>query len=353
MRKYLLYGAHLYALSILRPLQQAIRERGDDAAWFFIADMARQQDDYMRPDEKILDSVEAVKAYQPEAVFATTNTVPDFFPGLKVQLFHGFNSRKRSERKGHFRIRGFFDLYCTQGPDTTEQFHELAKQHGYFDVIETGWSKMDPLFAPGDDSTLSLPDDDRPVVFLASTFTPRLSAAHRIPDRIESLIATGRWRWLCNLHPKMDAEIVDRFRRIDGDHDHFRLIETDNIIPLLRKADVMLADTSSIISEFLLQHKPIVTYDNQSPAPHLINVTNPDDLESAIEQALNPHDSLKQAIESCASRIHPYTDGKSCSRILKAVDECISRGVKHLKSKPLNLLRRLKMRKTLGYYRWN
>ena len=65
---------------------------------------------------------------------------------LRVQVFHGFNVRKRSDNKGHFRVRGFFDLYCTQGPDTTLPFKVLEKKFGYFKVVETGWPKMDPMF---------------------------------------------------------------------------------------------------------------------------------------------------------------------------------------------------------------
>ena len=34
-KHYLLYGSERYALAILRPLQDAIRARGDEAAWFF------------------------------------------------------------------------------------------------------------------------------------------------------------------------------------------------------------------------------------------------------------------------------------------------------------------------------
>ena len=34
-KHYLLYGSERYALAILRPIQAAIRARGDEAAWFF------------------------------------------------------------------------------------------------------------------------------------------------------------------------------------------------------------------------------------------------------------------------------------------------------------------------------
>ena len=43
--RYLLYGSERYALAILRPLQAAIRARGDAAAWFF--DRYRVPDVYL------------------------------------------------------------------------------------------------------------------------------------------------------------------------------------------------------------------------------------------------------------------------------------------------------------------
>src|SRR5699024_7167612 len=99
-------------------------------------------------------------------------------PGSKIQVFHGFNADKRSRERGHFRIRGFFDLYCTQGPDTTKPFEALAKRYRNFAVAETGWTKLDPLFsADGGGQELLAAANHRPRVLYASTFTPALSAA--------------------------------------------------------------------------------------------------------------------------------------------------------------------------------
>src|SRR5262245_57306205 len=144
MSRYLLFVSELYALAILRPLQAAIRARGDEAAWFFERDVLAG---HLRGDELRLPTVQAVMDWKPGAVLVPGNWVPQFFPGLKVEVFHGFSVGKRSEARGHFRIRGFFDLYCTQGPDTTGPFRELARRHGYFRVEETGWPKLYPLFA--------------------------------------------------------------------------------------------------------------------------------------------------------------------------------------------------------------
>ena len=51
--------------------------------------------------------------------------------------------------------------------------------------------------------------------------------------------------------------------------------------------------------------------------------------------------------------IHPYQDGKSCERVLDAIDSLVERGTAHLKPKPLNLVRRFKMRRKLNYMRWS
>ena len=60
---------------------------------------------------------------------------------------------------------------------------------------------------------------------------------------------------------KMAAAVVEKYRSIQSDNLVFE--DTDDIIPLLKAADVMVSDTSSVISEFLLQYKPVVTFRNR------------------------------------------------------------------------------------------
>ena len=49
---------------------------------------------YFTSDELILDNIKQVIEYNPRAVFVPGNLVPDFIPGLKVQVFHGFEWKK-------------------------------------------------------------------------------------------------------------------------------------------------------------------------------------------------------------------------------------------------------------------
>ncbi|HEX2493491.1 MAG TPA: hypothetical protein VHK24_06910, partial [Steroidobacter sp.] len=87
-KHYLLYGSERYALAILRPLQQAIRARGDEAAWFFDGPGAED----LLPDERLLPTTQAVRQFAPMAVLTSSNAVPHFFPGVKVEVFHGFDA---------------------------------------------------------------------------------------------------------------------------------------------------------------------------------------------------------------------------------------------------------------------
>lgn len=344
MNRYLLFASQAYAFSILAPIAAAAVRRGDAVAWYLHGlDPAM-----LPPGARRLTTVAEVKAFDPEAVFVPGNWVPPFFPGIKVEVFHGFSVHKRSLAKGHFRIRGDFDLYCTQGPDTTRGFQALAEQLGYFAVRETGWPKVDPLF---DDSLPPLPrEDERPVIMFASTFTPSLSCAPHLIDEVRRLAATGRWRWHVTLHPKTAAETVAAWRALEGPNLSYH--QTGEVVRLLKSADLLVSDTSSVVPEFLLQQRPVVTFRNRKPGPELLDIQEPAQLEGAIERALAPDAEWLKAIRRYTERVHPYRDGLSSDRVLDAAREFIDTGLKNtLNPKPLNIWRRWKARRRLGYYR--
>ena len=193
-KHYLLYGSERYALAILRPLQDAIRARGDEAAWFFDGPGAED----LVEGERLL-TVEEVRRWNPIAVVTSSNAVPHFFPGVKVETFHGFDAGKPR----HIYIRGFFDLYCTTGPRDTAQFRQIADQLGHFAVTETGWPKLDPFMR---EIAGPLPAvREPPTILYHSTFSPSWSAAETLYEEVRRLSRDGRWRWIVTFHPKMDA----------------------------------------------------------------------------------------------------------------------------------------------------
>lgn len=337
MKRYLLFVSKPYSFEILRPLQRAIRARGDQAAWF-VHGIASPP---LTPDELRLETVAAVKQFKPDAVFAPGNWVPDFFPGLKVQVFHGFGI----EKKGHFRIRGFFDLYCTHGPATTGPFQALAREHGYFSVVETGWPKMDPLFQ----EVAATPPNPRPVILYAPTFSPALGSAAALRDTIATLARNAPWQWIVKFHPKTASEVVAAYRELLGSN--LTVADSDGLLPLLRRADVMLSDTSSVVSEFLMLDKPVVTYRTHSPGAHVIDIRDSSALEAALTRALARPDDVMQGARAFIAQMHPYRDGKSSERVLQAVDSTLQDDRRARTTKPLNLYRRLALRwrmRTLG-----
>jgi len=341
-RNYLLYGSAGYATGILRPLEEAIHARGDAAAWFFGGPGASA----LRPGERLLRTVAQVREWHPVAVLTSSNAVPDFFPGVKVEVFHGFDAGKPR----HVYIRGFFDLYCTTGPADTRAFEERAARLGHFSVRETGWPKLDPFMRRiGSSPTPAV--QNPPVVLYHSTFSPSWSAAEILYDQVKRLSRTGRWRWIVTLHPKMSPSTAAKFRALEGEY--LRYSDDDNILNLFLEADLMVSDTSSALHEFLLTYKPVVTFRNRRPGPELIDIADPTGLEEAIEVALSRPPALMRAVRDYADSIHPYRDGRSSERVLAAVDEFIASGGRNRRSKPLNLWRRLKMRRKLRYWHWH
>ncbi len=344
MRCYLLFATELYALPILRPLARAIVDAGGEVAWFVSAPLAA----HLAPGERRLNDAREVREFAPVAVFSASNWVPHFFPGLKVQVFHGFNVEKRAPERGHFRIRSLFDLYCTQGPATTRPFRELAARHGHFAVVETGWPKLDPLFAPPAASEDLRPRDGRPVVMYASTFTESLTSAPLLHDEIARQVAEGSRYWLLTLHPKSDPALVARYRALAGPNARF--LEADDVVPMLRAADVLVCDTSSVVSEFAVQGKPVVTFRNRAPKPHMLDIAEVAQLEPALQSALAPSPEWLERLRAYGAEIHPWRDGASSARVLEAVDALVRGELGTLAPKPLNLWRKLQAR--MRYYRW-
>jgi CDP-glycerol glycerophosphotransferase (TagB/SpsB family) len=349
MKRYLFYVSQIYSLAILRPLQRLIMDRGDEAAWFF--DHPEAGAAQLQPEERCLTTIAEVKAFSPHAVFVPGNEVPDFFPGIKVQVFHGL-ANDETGKKGHYRIRGFFDLYCTHAPEGTRNFDEQARKHPHFRVAETGWPKVDPLFLPSRGSGLRRQlGISKPVVFYASTFSPSLTSAPFLVDEVARLAGSGRWHWLVTLHPKTEQQVVDRYRQLAGPDLTF-FESSQDVLPLLQAGDVMLCDTSSIALEFMLLDKPVVTFRTRIPGSHVIDVKQTGGIEAALEHALTRPAGQLADMRAYIDRLHPYRDGRSSERVLHAVDELIDAGPLALFPKPFNLLRRCKIRRRLGYYHW-
>ena len=344
--KFLIYISYSYSVPIGIPLEQEINRRGYTVKWFSDNIDGKNA---IQDKNNTFESINEVIDYKPDVVLTATNIVPHFISGLKVQIFHGFLTYKRPNNKhqdSHFRIRGFFDLYCTQGPSTTLGFKKQQKKHPHFEIIETGWSKVDPLF-PLPQKKLG----EKPNIMIASTFTKHLSLAlnESVFNEIKRLSRIGKFSFTMVLHPKLSAEVKNKWKSLNNTN--FTFHDTTDLIPLFKKSDIMFADTTSAIQEYLLQKKPVVTFNHTFNHDYLINITNSDDIEKSIENALTYPSKLIKNITNFVNQLHPYSDGKSSERIINASISFFHNDKKHLKKKPMNLIRKFKIRKTLQYFK--
>jgi hypothetical protein len=341
MKKYILYINQNYSFEILRPLQIVIKERGHDCIWY--VGSKKVDTSKFHENEVFTQDINEIANYPARAVFAPGNEVPSFLRGLKVQIFHGLEWKK----KGHFRIRDYFDVYCTHGPITTNKFNELAAKHQNFLVRETGWSKLDSLFTT---EPLAV-HTNKPVVLYAPTFSKELTSAPDYFDEIKRIVESGQYHWIIKFHPLMDQSLVDQYKSLSGND--CQIIESHSILPILKAADVMLSDTSSVVGEFQLLGKPVVTCRNSNPEASLFNITNTCELAENLSLTLDLSIEKKKAISRANNLLHPYVDGQSSMRILDTCEDIIESKTKAKKSRPLNLFRNYKLRRKLGYWKFN
>lgn len=106
-------------------------------------------------------------------------------------------------------------------------------------------------------------------------------------EEIDRLAKSKPWQWIVTFHPKLDdPKIVEGYKRIARENENVEFFEGPDKFQLLRKADVMLCDSSSIILEFMFLNKPVVTFRNSHPGPYLLDVREPQEVGPAIERAL-------------------------------------------------------------------
>ena len=338
-KHYLFFASLSYAYSILRPLQAEIRRRGDVAAWF----LEESCPDLLETDEMRLKTIEEVMDYQPYAVFAPGNWVYDFFPGIKVEVFHGYPMRKRIEKiDDHFSLRGWFDIYCTQGESSTPYFTELEQKHRYFKIYETGWCKVDSFFNP---QLLPEPTRQVPTILYAPTFTRGISSAWELAPVIGRLAKEKPWRWIITFHPKLDdPELKQQYARLAETltNVEFRLVNKG--LETFRESDALLCDSSSLIVEYMMLDKPVVTFRNTHPGPFLLDVQREEEVGPALEQALTRPATLMEEIHRYTSFHERHRDGQNSARVLDAVDDFAAHYQGRIRRKPLNLFRKLKLR---------
>jgi protein involved in ribonucleotide reduction len=94
-----------------------------------------------------------------------------------------------------------------------------------------------------------------------------------------------------------------------------------------------------------------VTFKNNKPGEHFIDIAEVSEIEDAITRALSRPRPVMVAIQNYIDITHPYSDGKSSQRVINTCIEFLNSDRSYLKKKPLNLIRKFKVRKQLNYFK--
>lgn len=319
-----LFCEQKYAINILNPLQEeAAGETGNEVLWYVhqknIPDFPLQQ------QVKWTNSMQEVYDFQPEAIFVPCNIVPYYLPGVKVQIYHGY----AAEKKDHWVIRRYFDLYLTQGPYFTKGFAALAQKYKDFEVIETGWTKQDWIYRHRHDfdeekQQLLGKYHKKQIVLYAPTFSPSMTSLPHIKEGLLRLAREKDILLLLKFHPLTRQEWIDEYKELAGQEENILWINDHDVTKYELMADVMISDTSSTVYEVLLLDKPVITYKTIAKDIYWLDISDPEALSEAFEQVQNDKqlaDKRKWVIEN----YDPYLDGKVCQRMLDAVRNYITR----------------------------
>lgn len=344
--KIVLFCEHKYAISILAPLQdEANKTQKHSVLWF--VDARNIPDFSMKNEVKWTNSMQEVYDFSPEAIFVPGNIVPYYLPGVKAEIFHGY----AAEKKDHWVIRRYLDMYLTQGPFFTKEFKRLSEKYKDFEVVETGWPRQDWIFEnlhTFDEYKHQLLSEynKSKVVLYAPTFSPSLTSLPFIKESLRKLANEKSIVLLLKFHPLTKQEWIEEYKQLASEVENIIWINDHNVTKYMLAADVMISDTSSTVYEFLLLDKPVITYKNVAKEKYWLDIDNVENLCDAFETAQTSDEYLEKR-KWIINNYDPYLDGKVAERMFSAVEDHIARhGVP--KERKLNIWRKYQSIKKFG-----
>lgn len=347
--KICLFCENKYAIDILNPLQvEADREGSNQVLWYVhkkkIADFP------LKNEVNYTNSIKEVMEFEPDAVFVPGNIVPYYLSGVKIEIFHGY-----AEKRDQFVIRRYFDAYFTQGPFYTRVFERLAKKYGDFEVLETGWTRQDWIFAnlhtfDSERETILKKYDKSHIMLYAPTFSKSMTSLPFMIDSLREFAQKEDAVVLMKFHPLSNPEWLDAYRKLANEVENIIYIDDFTVTKYMLMSDCMLSDTSSTIYEELLLDKPVVTLRAALPPEKIYwrNMEHPDELIEAYHDIMNNAEHYAQLRREVIDNYDPYLDGQVAHRMLEGARDYIRRhGVP--KKRNLNLWRKYTSIKTFGW----
>ena len=166
---------------------------------------------------------------------------------------------------------------------------------------------------------------DVPPTFKASkkVLNHRVTDGLLTPVQLEILLGhIGAVRCTVNkrMIPRLDKHNShDRVIYQDSASQMFTLSTDNSINDLLKISDLLISDTSSAVSEFLLLDKPVITLNSHSEYIKWLDISNPDVLVPETNNLFKKGDAYKLQRREVIDLYHPYPNGGSAKRMVDAI----------------------------------
>ncbi len=333
--KFIFYISKKYSIPIVQPIAKYLDTTEHDYAFFVSRKVEMNLPRYLI-GKNVIKTLRNAIDYQPQFVLVPGNFVDFRIPGIKIQIFHGLGVEKSS----HYRIRHFFDCYCTSGPLVTAKFQKLQKKHRYFKIMETGWPKVDHIlnFHSARIRTMTEIPLGKKIILFAPTHSRRLQSATKLMKLLPLIIKRNEFL-LIKFHELMNNELIAEFKlNIQG---RALCLYDYDITPYLHAADVLISDTSSVLYEFMLLDKPVITYRTKDRPDKGIDVADPNMLRDAIDWSLKNPTAHSEIRRKHLLEINPYLDGNISERLINKL--IANKSELDKVKKPLNLYRKMQI----------
>jgi len=174
---------------------------------------------------------------------------------VKIGFEHGAYNFKKFSKAQYYNM--FTAFFMTSRHDV-----ERVRRLGVVTAEAVGFPKIDSAFDGSItkgrlaeiSAGLGLDPGKKTLLFSSTWDGSGMSAVHLWYDRVGELADT--YNILATLHPW----VSDSYRTALRTDDRVHFIEDDLLLPYIMVADICIGDTNSLIAEFCLLDKPIITF---------------------------------------------------------------------------------------------
>ncbi len=233
---------------------------------------------------------------------------------IKIGLEHGAYNFKRFPKAEYYNM---FDLYLM----TSFYDVERIKKLGAKPVKAIGYPKSDSLFngkytpAVLDELKARLQlDPNKPTLLFSSTWDGSgMSAVHKWYRHVQSLCPY--YNVLVTLHPRMS----EYYRNYLSNTKEIHYITDIDIYPYLLISDVCIGDTNSLIAEFCIVNRPIITFSIDATKRTMDDVI---ELIKSVSIRINTFAELKHAIANALATAEETAPARSqiIARLIEPLD---------------------------------